>query len=389
MESTDLTGISPRSLDRVECLNALLHRFGESVRHFFRAEQRSHLFSPLFHLPGRLIVGSYCYYEHLVPLLRQVARQMPPEALAHRVKRLGARPNEINANSLLLGYLNGREQRRLLGHRVTDDPEEIAFLLDVWARFLSAYRADGRLLPEEGGFALPVLEAQTLEVLLPELHPEPEPARRQRMRRALATLELFAFVFNGEARVGLFHHGPYPRPDGTCALVKELVGLQDDFYSWAEESVRLPVAHVACFLLVKDVEVRIGLFGSLRTEPREYAQNVVACGLFTATGEDVRPLTLEELEEIAAHAAEAQMRLYRHFLTWDDRRRIAYGAELYGNLLRVFGDQAGLGPDFHREIRERFRESTDRHLQAVLAGEPPAILRHIAETAGEIYSPLA
>jgi len=351
-------------------------------------QQRSQMLSPLFHLPGRLILGSYCYVENLVPLLQCVTEHMPPEALAHRAKRLGARPNEIHINSLLLGYLNGREQKRLLGHRVREEADEITFLLDFWVRFLSVYRQDGRLLPEEGGFTLPVLEDQAVETLLPALHPEPGQEWRRRLHRAWATLELFTFVFNGEARVGIFHHGPYSLPDGTCLLVKELVGLRDEFYSWADESVQLPIAHLACLMRLKDVAVRIGLFGSLWTEPREYNRNVIAYGLFTTTEAGVRPMALEELEAIAAQAADAQMRLYRRFLAWDARRRIAYGAELYGNLLRVFGDLAGLGPGFHQRIRERFQESVDRHLEALLAGEPPLILRHIAETEGEIYSPI-
>ncbi|MCS6817429.1 MAG: hypothetical protein N0A16_00050 [Blastocatellia bacterium] len=369
-------------------MNMFLHQFGESVRGFFRTQQRSQLLSPLFHLPGRLILGSYCYHEHLVALLGQVVERLSPEALAHRVKRLGARPNEIHINSLLLGYLNGREQKRLLGHLAEGEADEIAFLLDFWARFLSVYRRDGRLLPEEGGFTLPVLEDQMVERLLPMLRPEPEEARRRRLHRALATLDLLTFVFNGEARVGIFHHGPYPLSDGTCLLIKEQLGLQDDFYSWADESVRLPVAHLTCVMRLKDVAVRIGLFGSLWTDPKEYSRNVIAYGLFTTEEAGLRPVALEELEDIAARAADAQMRLYRRFLTWDDRRRIAYGAELYGNLLRVFGDQAGLGAAFPQEIRERFRESVERHLEALLAGEPPLILRHIAETEGEIYSPL-
>jgi len=370
-------------------VNALIHRFGESVREFFRMQRRSQLLSPIFHLPGRLILGGYCYHEHLGPLLRQVAERLPPEALAHRAKQLGARPNEVHIQSLLLGYFNGREQKRLLGHGEKDDPEGIAFLLDFWQRFLSIYRQDGRLLPEESGFTLPVLEEATIGALLPALHSEPEGERRRRWRRALATLDLFTFVFNGEARVGIFHHGPYPLPDGTCLFVKEYVGLRDDFYSWADESVWLPVTHLACVLRVKDVVVRIGLFGSLWTEPREYHPHVVAYGLFANAEEGIRPVALEELEGIAARAADAQMGLYRRFLAWDVRRRIAYGAELYGNLLRVFGDQAGLGSEFHREIRERFRESVEQHLEALLAGEPPLVLRHIAETAGEIYSPIA
>ena len=36
------------------------------------------------------------------------------------------------------------------------------------------------------------------------------------MRRAVATAELYTFIANGESRVGVFHYGPYPLPDGEC-----------------------------------------------------------------------------------------------------------------------------------------------------------------------------
>jgi hypothetical protein len=368
--------------------NALIRRFGESVRRFFRAERRSSLISPLFHLPGRLILGSYCYHEHLVPLLRRVARSMTPEEIARRAKRIGARPNEINADSLLLGYFNGREQKRLLGVEFSDDAEEITFLLEFWSRFLSAYKSDGKLLPEESDFTLPVLEAKSPEVLSAALHPETEETRRRLLHRALAIIDLFTFVFNGEARVGTFHHGPYSLPDRSCLLVKEQVGLKDNFYSWADESVHLPVANLACLMQLRGVAVKIGLFGSLWIEPREYTSSVEAYGLFITAKGDLQPIGLEQLEVIASVAAEAQMRLYRQFLAWDKPQRLAYGAELYGNLLRAFGDAAGLGSEFHQEIRERFQESVARHLEPLLAGEPPVILQHIAETQTDIYSPI-
>jgi hypothetical protein len=368
--------------------NALIHRFGESVRRFFRAERRSSLISPLFHLPGRLIMGSYCYHEHLVPLLRRVANRMTPEAMAQRAKRLGARPNEINADSLLLGYFNGREQKRLLGVEFKDDAEEITFLLEFWSRFLSAYKSDGKLLPEESDFTLPVLGAESLEALTPALCYETKQVERRSIHRALAIIDLFTFVFNAEARIGIFHHGPYPLPDCSQLLIKEQVGLQDNFYSWASESVRLPLASLACLMRLRGVDVKIGLFGSLRTEPREYNSQIEAYGLFTNAGGELRAIRLEQLKEVAAVAAEAQMRLYRQFLTWDKPQRLAYGAELYGNLLRAFGDAAGLGSEFHQEIRERFQESVARHLESLLGGEPPAILHHIANTDAEIYSPI-
>ena len=48
-------------------VNQSITLFGESVKHFFRDQQRSAMTSPMFNLPGRLVLGSYCYYENLPP----------------------------------------------------------------------------------------------------------------------------------------------------------------------------------------------------------------------------------------------------------------------------------------------------------------------------------
>ena len=50
-------------------VNQSITLFGESVKYFFRDQQRSAMTSPMFNLPGRLVLGSYCYYENLPQLL--------------------------------------------------------------------------------------------------------------------------------------------------------------------------------------------------------------------------------------------------------------------------------------------------------------------------------
>ena len=93
---------------------ALIARYGAGTRDFFAAGHPPDLMSPLFNMPARLVVGSHCYFEHAPDLLRRAAAAVPADELGRRARTLGHRPNAVGVNSLMLGYLNGREQRRLL-----------------------------------------------------------------------------------------------------------------------------------------------------------------------------------------------------------------------------------------------------------------------------------
>jgi len=371
-------------------VNALVHRFGESVKGFFRDQRRSSMTSPMFNLPGRLVLGAHCYYEHLGPLLAEIAARCAPAAIGRRMQRLCARPNYVNLNSLALGFLVGREQRRLLGHAPhPDDAERVAQVMTFWEAVARACRRDGHCLPDEADFTIPVLPAAAVEDLAARLRPDPDPDLRARIRRMLATLELYTFILHGEARVGVFHHGPYVLDGGDTLLVKELIGLREDFYPWARLQARPPFAHLACVMRLRAVRSRLVLFGSLTTEPRDYASNVVAEEVLVVDGDAYEPLPHADIDAVTAVAADAQMELYRRVIDWDPRYRIAYGAELYGCLLKAFADDLGLGAEFGERIRARFADSVEQHVEDLLsAREPPLVLQHIAQTPGPIFAPL-
>ncbi len=345
--------------------------------------------SPLFNLPGRLVLGSYCYYEHLPELLQLLARRATPEDIGQRMKRLWCRPNYISLNSLALGYLNGREQRRLRGQPLADDLQSVNQVLDFYARVAVSYRNDGCWLPDQADFSTPILREETLRQLVGQLHQPSAMPPRQQARRMLATLELFTFILNGEARVGVFHHGPYPLDGGDILVVKEFVGLQEDYYPWAKLERRLPYPALARVMRLRGIRARMDLFGSMTTEPKSYEDGLVAEALLTLDGNEFRPLSPPEVSQLSETAADAQLELYRRVMTWDGRYRISYGAELYGCLLRQFAELLGLAHEFDREIRQRFQRSIDQHLEELYTGaEPPVVLRHLAETRGEIYAPL-
>ena len=146
-------------------VRALIARYGAGTRDFFLAGHPPDLMSPLFNMPARLVVGSHCYFEHAPDILRRVAAAVPPAELGRRAKSLGHRPNGVGINSLMLGYLNGREQRRMLAGLDPADPlpeeryEDTETVVDFWRAFMGAYLEDdgGGLMTCEIGYRLPIL----------------------------------------------------------------------------------------------------------------------------------------------------------------------------------------------------------------------------------------
>ena len=372
---------------QIERVNHGIHQYGESVRRFFCEQQRSSLVSPLFNIPGRMVLGAYCFYENLGQLLRFITSHEDFESIALRMKRPCSLPNAINIHSLMLGYFNGREQSRLLGRPVADDLEEITTLLDFWTCVTSVYHEERAHVPDAAEFRMPVLTPADVEGIT-ELLRRPSADEQHAIRRMTATLELFTFIMNGESRIGVFHHGPYALNDGDVVVFKELVGLQEDYYSWATPDVRLPVPAIARVTRLRGVDVKIVLMGSMTTEPTNYQERIVAEELFACEDGRLRTLGANEITEMTQFAADAQMELYRRMLAWDDRYRVAYGAELYGQLLGRFGPP-GQEQTFRAMVREAFAQSVAKHADDLASGkEPPLILKHIASTTGPIYAPV-
>ncbi len=380
-------GIATR-VDLVET-NHHIHVFGESVKHFFRDQQRSEMTSPMFNLPGRLVLGSHCYYENLPTLVRTLKVHANEESIGNGMKKLCSRPNYVHLNSLALGYLVGREQARLNGQVSRDNVEEVASVMGFWADVARNYRNDGLLLPDEAGFSIPIIKTALVADLENCLRDDLTPSHKRRVRRMLATLELYTFILHGEARVGVFHHGPYTLANGDSMVIRELIGLRENFYPWARLQTQPRRDHLAWVIRLRDVQSKIVLFGSMATEPADFAPNIVAEEVFVVENGHYRPLPDEEITELTETAGNAQLDLYRKVIDWDDRYRIAYGADLYACLLKNFADQLGFGDEFGQQVRDCFDQSIEKHLENLYSGrEKPLVLQHIATTEGPVFSPL-
>lgn len=383
LESRTMAGRDPQETNRH------IHLFGESVKHFFRDQQRSSMTSPMFNLPGRLVLGSHCYYENLPALLDTIRGYASGETIGRDMKKLCSRPNYVHLNSLALGYLVGREQARLTGHMTRDDAEEVVSVMDFWASVARNCRNDGLLLPDQADFTIPIMGQALLADLESRLHDDLTASHKRRVRRMLATLELYTFILHGEARVGVFHHGPYMLENGDTIVVRELIGLRENFYPWVQLRTQPQYDNLAWVIRVRDVAAKIVLFGSLITRPADFAAHIVAEELFVVENGAYRPLPADEIMGLTETASDAQLELYRRVIEWDNRYRIAYGADLYACLLKNFADQLGFGRVFGQQVRECFSQSIERHLEDLHSGrEQPLVLQHIATTDGPIFSPL-
>ncbi len=367
-----------------------IRRYGLSVRDFFLAGERATLISPLFNVPARLVLGSYCYYEHLPWLLREIVAAAEPEQLGRRMKAIAMRPNYVNLNALMLGYFNGREQVRLVrglapGEALSDERvEDHALVIEFWHRVASVYVEGGSYLPAETGYRLPILPAPDVQALVDGLHRE-DPEQQRSVRRMTAVTELYTFILNGEARVGVFHHGPYPLDDGETLVVKELVGLRDDFLPWELET-RPPVDAIARAMRLRGVEAKIDLFGSLVATPFEYDEKIVAEGLLAREGDRLRELSADEITGLAGAAGDAQVQMYQQAASWPADYQIAYGADLYAALALSFARLAGL--DLDERVKEAFHATAERVVPRLLSGdEAPLILQALGAREGDLYCP--
>jgi len=373
-------------------LRGLIARYGAGTRDFFIAGHPPDLMSPLFNMPARLIVGSHCYFEHAPEILRRVTAALPPAELGRRAKAIGHRPNVVGVNSLMLGYLNGREQRRLTGgidpadrlpgERYEDTETVVAF----WHEFMRAYLEDDHaLMTSEMGYRLPILAQGAAREAAAATRPVGD-ADRTAVRRMMAVTQLYTFIQNGESRVGSYAHGPYPQEDGTVLLVKELVGLRDRFIDLGIEE-RPHLDTVVRLMRVRGVAARFDQFGSVSTDPFEIEEAIVADAVVTVRDGEVRPLEPGEVERLTEAAGTAQVHAYEHAATWSTEQRIGYGADLYASLIVTITRAAGL--DVADEVRARFRETASRVVPGLRDGaEQPLVLAHIGSTSPEVYSPV-
>ena len=378
----------------VERTNELIKLFGEHQYADMRVEKREAMRSVLFDLPRRSPLGWQCLYEHAPAFLREVSEQATPEEIGAGMRTVGSRPYALQPFIFVCSYLGARQMRMLeLGLSQGDPfpeerPEDLAFIMDFWARLLSAYRSDDALLPRQAGGSLPILD----EALVGELDERARPASeddRTAIRRMAATLELLNFVLHGEQRDGIFGHGPYDLGGGAVLMCKEFNDLRNDYMPWAETRTRVPLPNVAVIQVARDVEVSCDMFGSMTVHPHEIDDRLERVVVLTNEGDSLRELGIDEVTGVQEAAADAQEELFLKAVEWDDRYKIEYGAPMFANHLKPFLDAAGLGDDAAQRLMDACKGTADRMVDDMLEVELPPIWGHMANPQGDFYWPMS
>ncbi len=376
-------------------LNHCIQQFGDSQKVFMRSENRALLRSVLFDVPRRSSIGWYCYYDKVPTLLRSLVKQISPEEIGRRMKRLCSRPYYLQLSILMCSYFGARQQL-LLDHGLrTGQPflgekvEDACFVVDFWQRVCRAYRSDGLLLPDQVRGTQPILPRDDIECLDALLAPV-DPGTHRRLRRLAATLELYAFILHGEQRDGLFTHGPYNVGGERQLVVQEFTDLQNDYLPWAGTQTRNPYPHLALVRRTKGLGARFDLFGGMLWDAPDLAACVEAEGLFTRTDDgSIVALTMDELERIESCATAAQNELFLQAAEWSPRYKAEYGIHLFANHLHPFFELLPSGEKWGELIRAEFEAAAANVLDDLLAEEEsPSIWNFMATTEGEFFWPV-
>lgn len=315
----------------------------------FLSERSTVIEAGVFDLPAKMVFGTLVSSPTFSGMIDAIeARGVPPEELGRRMKVPGFRLGALALGGLTWVHCFGRLQRYLdAGWPQRDEPiaeeeRNNAKVLGWYARLMRAYRNDGLLLPLEGGAqaTMPILDGPTVERLSAGALERGPVADATAFKRTLGKLGNYLFMIHGEARDGIFNHGPYMLDDGRVLIVKEWTDLQNTYMPWVTKDRRLPVSRVVVpLVLERGSEVRFDMFGTTYCTPEDPFEAVT--GYDVLVGDDLQPADEAELFDIAAAATAATRSTYREMIAWDERQKIFHVTAQYYGHFATFMEAAG------------------------------------------------
>lgn len=366
--------------------DAHLERFGEGIRRFLARAGKAQHSSGVFDLRRRTLMGAYTYFDHLPWALGEIGRRITPEELGRAGRGLCGQPFGAQIHGLLWGYLIGRENELALG-RPGGRLEDLATLVDWWARMMHAYRDDPvHLLPHEDDDRQPAADTDTVQRVL-EQHGD-DPGAAAEHAKVTAGLQLYNYVLRGEQRGTTNFHGPYEATvPGRVLVVEEFTRLRHDELPWSASPPVLPLDTVCAVLELNGVQPRFDLFQGMAADPADYRSRLTRSALVTLDDGASRRLIDAERVRIVNGCAAERPRLFRETLTWDSDFKIAYGAFHYLDFLMPFLSAASVGGDVEDEARRRFDRSVLERLRFVADTDPVPVWTRLFADPDRLFTP--
>ena len=278
----------------------------------------------------------------------RIAAAMSPEEIGAAARRPGCQVDSVFLWGIANFFLIGRNVMAMVDPTL-DSVERTYTVLDFWARASHAYRGGPHLHAAEVGNRVDVLSPEMVAHLAAGAT-RVDDERRDRIRRANATIINHLFLLYFDTRVGHADTGPYRLEDGRTLIVRDFYRLGESDFSWSGVAAGVPHRNLtAALVLDPQVEVSITDYGTTISSPEDYLEHLNGFGLYTtdgvAPGGLPVPLSDQELEATAAAAKVAQRKHYRDIVAMDRDERIACGAYVYFTFLRPFAEIAGVADE--------------------------------------------
>ena len=281
-----------------------------------------------------------------------ITAAMEPEEIGMEARRPGCQANSVFLWGVANFFLIGRNVLRAVDPAVDDGPNALDrahTVLDFWARTSRAYRGGDHLHAAEVDDRLDVFDEDTVSALVAAAIPVDD-GRRDRIRRANATIINHLFLLYFDTRVGHGDTGPYLLADGRKVIIRDYYRLAESDLAWSSVAGGVPYGNLTAVLVLEPgVEVRITDFGTTVSTPEDYLDHLSGFALFTSDGvrpgQPLTPLSDDEMDAVASAARVAQRRHYRDIAAMGRDQRIACGAYVYFTFLRPFAELAGVADD--------------------------------------------
>ncbi len=340
--------------------------------------------SKMFPVNHYIHVACYVLYDqsYLYNILKEVASKISPEELARRSKSLGPGLNHLGFYSTCMLYLHGRAQviydnlnKKKGGEtNIVVEPEtkkkETKFILDFWKRLSPNYLNDETLILKNK--RITYLSDDYIEKLKENMiNIADNNDIIKRLKQTIAHLTIYSFLSQAECRFTISEHGPYYFKDNTEPLIfKEFIELYTgDVMYGIDMTGNMPykITNIAPFsnvifgMTLKDMnKIEFNDWGTLFADPTDYSSKITSIGIWTrelSHPKDLRypdylgelkPLSLNILEELSKFAKSATKELYLNMSKWNFTKRLMLGSHLYANIvLGVYAQYAGIEDKFN------------------------------------------
>lgn len=344
--------------------------------------ERSLLESKLFPVNAYICVGFYQTYHNLFDVMKQVWGKSSPEELAKRSKTLLSPVQALSISYLWLYYSLARMGTIYdkCGKNPSKEPaekrEQWKFMLEQWHRLATNYFSTGKPTVAASDRTNLALNEQSLRWLKDHLQPV-STEQVTKARRAVGSIDLYAFLEECEARAKIVDHGPYPMGNDEILVVSEYTNLYDGhgrlWLPWSGTEAKLPSSSLGLAMTIKDAKAHFNDIGTMTVEPGDYSSLVTSMAAYAKRGDKIVSVGLDELPAYAEAANNAQAELYMRFTEMDRKQLLLAGATAYWRGYARFTDQVGITDKVDWNISQAV---LDEHLSYFMDhNEDPAFFR--------------